>query len=643
MEELKAAIESGAHEKAVVLAEALLRDHKDRVDKLLKIARLCRAGGLVSHALSALDAALEAAGRQGGALRKYYLAIAAERYRSGHYAEALQTIDQALAVIAPHADLYEFRGRVLRAMNDILGAVQALEKGLELLPNDANLTETLSRYLLVQAKYEVPGSVPSQQKFERVEALLVPALDDMRQAGTADGKQCQALLNLLVDSLLNQFKFQEAYDWLQVFSSSLGSTDTHLRLVGYTLYHWGRYDEAERLYREALSVNGANRAALFELAEILEMLGSHAEAERLHERLIETNGDRASNARSHSYTILAQGRTREGWKRHMDRLEATALANLAGVRVWDGSSLSGRSIFVIAEGGTGDELRDAACYKEVSEAAGRCTISCDPRLEPLFARSFPAADFVPLKRMPRVSSGEKMLSKLLDDQTRQRLEEYDFCVLGPDLFYHLKPSADHYGIVNSFLVPDEDLRRMWRERLAHLGSGPKIGITWRSGTKLYRIDRHYTRLQDWGPIFGVPGLHFVNLQYDECEKELAEVEQTFGIPIHRWTGTNLKDDFESVAALSRELNLILAPNTTNLELAGAVGTRAWYLLNKPQAYDYWRLKKRDTGEDRLYPSVRLITGDRVDDPASLISRVAQELRSTFSLARQNHDLGAAAM
>jgi tetratricopeptide (TPR) repeat protein len=631
MDRLRSALEFGDREEAAAIAEALRRDYANNVEQLLKLGRVCQKGGLSASARTAFHAAVECADRLAGALHHTYLGAATERYKSADFPEALQVVDQAFSLLAKYADLYELRGQILRAMNDIPGAIQSLEKALQLRPDDPKLAYELCRYLLIQAKYEVPGSVPAQQKFERVEELLTKVLESMRRMPVVDQEQCQRFLVPFVDSLLNQFKFQAAYDWLQSFVPFLGGTDAFLKVLAHTLHHWGRYDEAEQHYREALAVNRGNPVALLELAEILEMQGRHAEAVQLHARLIEATGDTTLNARSYAYALLAQGRVREGWARNMHRVEAAALAKLDGVRAWDGSDLSGRSIFVIAEGGTGDELRDAACYKEISEAAGRCTISCEPRLTALFSRSFPQARFWPVKRTPRVGTIEKMLSKLLDDEARNALKDYDFCVLGPDLFYHLKPSEDRYGVLDSYLVADQALRRHWRERLDGLGSGPKIGITWRTGTKLYRVDKHYTRLLDWGPIFDLPGVHFINLQYDECEQELREAEQEFGIRIHRWRDVNLKDDFDSVAALSRELDLVLAPNTTNLELAGAVGGRAWYLLNKPQAYDHWRLKDRDTGQDRLYPGVRIISADQPGDSVSLIARVARELAFTFDL------------
>jgi len=168
----------------------------------------------------------------------------------------------------------------------------------------------------------------------------------------------------------------------------------------------------------------------------------------------------------------------------------------------------------------------------------------------------------------------------------------------------------------------------WRERLAALGPGAKVGIGWSTIRQSYRTVSYYTKLAEWGPILTIPGTIFVNLQYGDCADELAEAEQRFGIRIHRWPDLDLLNDFDSVAALMAALDLVLAPNTTTLELAGAVGARAWYMVNEYQTLDHFRLLDAGTGQDRCYPSVRIFMAQQPGDSGSLIAQVAAELERT---------------
>ncbi|HEY2147428.1 MAG TPA: hypothetical protein VGH32_05795, partial [Pirellulales bacterium] len=58
---------------------------------------------------------------------------------------------------------------------------------------------------------------------------------------------------------------------------------------------------------------------------------------------------------------------------------------------WHGEPLVGRTILVHAEQGIGDEILFASCIPDLIARGGRTIVVCEPRLERLFARSFPEA------------------------------------------------------------------------------------------------------------------------------------------------------------------------------------------------------------------------------------------------------------
>jgi len=54
-----------------------------------------------------------------------------------------------------------------------------------------------------------------------------------------------------------------------------------------------------------------------------------------------------------------------------------------------------------------------------------------------------------------------------------------------------------------------------------------------------------------------PGTHFVSLQYDDCEDEIRAAENRFGIRVHRWPDLDLRNDFENIAALVANLDVVM--------------------------------------------------------------------------------------
>src|SRR3546814_11982579 len=103
-----------------------------------------------------------------------------------------------------------------------------------------------------------------------------------------------------------------------------------------------------------------------------------------------------------------------------------------------------------------------------------------------------------------------------------------------------------------YVVPDPGRVQEMAARVAALPGGLRVGICWRSQFGHRDRDIHYTRLEMWEPILRLPGITFVNVQYDQREDELLAVEKAFGIQIHRWADLDLKKDLEGAFALTKK-------------------------------------------------------------------------------------------
>jgi hypothetical protein len=90
----------------------------------------------------------------------------------------------------------------------------------------------------------------------------------------------------------------------------------------------------------------------------------------------------------------------------------------------------------------------------------------------------------------------------------------------------------------------------------------------------------YTRLDEWGDVFGAADVTWVNLQYDKCERELHDAEQQFAVRLHKWSWLDLMNDFDEVAALVSVLDLVVAPFNAVAMLSGALGIRTVTMGNR---------------------------------------------------------------
>lgn len=194
---------------------------------------------------------------------------------------------------------------------------------------------------------------------------------------------------------------------------------------------------------------------------------------------------------------------------------------------WDGSDPAGKTILVWMEQGLGDQLLFFSLLADLLHFGAHCLVECEWRLVPLLARTFPGAEVVPCKDPP-------------DPLTQQ--PDIDFQIPVGSLARWFRPSLESFPRRHGYLVPDPVCAGQWRERLEKLGEGAKVGICWRSGTTKGMRSMHYSQLDQWGPILTIPGVHFVKLQYDQCDAEVRDAERQLGTRIHSWEGVDLKDD-----------------------------------------------------------------------------------------------------
>ena len=578
----------------------------NRLVILEQSARILTKLGRASAAQALLQQAVAAMSDDRPKCAVLLSALARVQTAQRRHTEAFATGQRALACVPENPALYLLCARLARNLSDFVGEREFIERAVGLAPDDVEVG-------LALAAIDLRDGNPARSLagYRRV-AELEP-LNANAHCGVAE-------------ALLELFCHEEGITYLTDKSAALSASVRNYQLIGRAYRFCGRTAEARSALERALTLEPKNVRSLANLAALLQNSGQADAAIKLHRRVVALQGSARKNATLFMWALLAAGRHDEAWRVYRDRVEYAALLQETD-NVWQGEDLTGRSLLVIREGGPGDEIRDACAYADVIRAAGRVSITCEPRMQNLLERSFPSARFLPVKREHRPTAGERLLSRLVDDATRVEISQHDFVTLSPELLARFRSDGDFHNEAQSYLRPSPTLRAEWRTRLDAMGSGLKVGISWRSGVSRYHRDAYYTQLADWSSLFKLKGIRFVTLQYGDVEQEISDAEQAFGADIYRPPGLDLKDDFDGVAALISQLDLVLAPNNTVLELAGAVQTPVWYAVRVPRASDDWRLLDPATGQERLYLSARQIRGIPWDTP-SLVAQVvarAQEL------------------
>jgi len=378
--------------------------------------------------------------------------------------------------------------------------------------------------------------------------------------------------------------------------------------LGYARLMLDDNEAAAEILERALSAQPGNFSAQVNLACAYRHLGQFDRALALFDRVLKHQPNEFWARITRAQTLLALKRFEEGWLDYEARFqtEPTRFRTLP-FPLWKGEPLDGKTLFVYAEQGLGDEIMFASCLPDVIARVGHCVIECDSRLEKLFRRSFPSASVfaghredVPswLDRAPPIDL--KIPIGSLGRYFRNRIEDF----------------PDHRG----YLKADPERIAYWKARLNDLGPGLKIGFSWRGGTRKTRTQVRTLALEQWVPVFRQSGCQFVNLQYGNGAGDVEELKSAHGLGnVHHWQ--EAIDDYDETAALVSGLDLVVTVCTAIVHLSGALGVPVWVLTPSVPEWRYMQ-----SGEAMpWYPSSRLFRQTEAGNWPPVLERVQREL------------------
>jgi tetratricopeptide (TPR) repeat protein len=433
--------------------------------------------------------------------------------------------------------------------------------------------------------------------------------------------------------------------------------------IGLAMFHIGRYDEAIGALQAALKIRPQSHAVRLCLARTYLAARRFNEATRDFEQLARDypnmpaarSGMAAMLARQGKYTkplamfeaalredpedvwahfqyamlLLRAGDYSAGWRHYDDarpRLnEGFALSLNRGFREprWQGESLAGKTLLIIAEQGIGDEVMFASVIGEIAAEAAHIILECDSRLTGLFQRSFPEATIVGVNRKKNRQWYLELPQRL------GTLPAFDLWVPTGSLPRYRRNEAVKFPAHTGYLKPDPARVDHWRGQLAGFGDGLKVGVSWRGGTAVTNGAARSLDLSELRPILGQPGVQLFNLQYGERTADIARFEAESGIRIHDpWP--EVIDDFDDCAALVSALDLVISVCTSLVHLSGAIGHPVWVMAPYVAEWRYGR----EGSSIVWYPSARMFRQNRDGDWHSVISGVTRELRWLLAERRQ---------
>lgn len=358
------------------------------------------------------------------------------------------------------------------------------------------------------------------------------------------------------------------------------------------------------------------------------------------EKALQEAGDSPTVKWEYAMQLLMMEDFTRGWEYHEARFQVFGWQSLNTLPLqlprWEGQNLTGKTLLVHGEQGTGDEVMFASILPELVAQAKHVYLACHPNLVDLFQASFPKATVIAHPRgKPQV--WEKTLpdwfkrlvkNNTLDYQvstsslaryTRQKAQDF------PGTPY-LKVTAERRSRLGKVLPHELDQHSAAEKAFSHLpGAGVKIGLAWSGNLSNPTAALRSTPLATLRPLRdALPGAQFISLQSGQYAHQIAEV------PEMRLMDTSAHtENFADLAALMQHLDLVITVDTSYVHIAAGSGVPTWLMQSRRGEWRWgWQRK-----HPLWYRCVDLFWQPVQGDWASVIDAMAQELRTKFGSAK----------
>lgn len=365
------------------------------------------------------------------------------------------------------------------------------------------------------------------------------------------------------------------------------------------------YSLAQSHYNRALHNNPDDPEIQGNFALFLARTGQYENAIAWYKRAVEGSHDDSSLQQGYADMLLIHGRFDEGWPiygwRHLRPDESLQVVDEA----FPTHLPVGEAATAVLDQGVGDQILMAGMIPDLAAQTAELNVECDPRLIGLFQRSFPSVRFAPTRARSTPGAVATPGSFGMADVGRW-----------------LRPDFESFPRHSGYLTPNATLTQELRQRYAQK-SKPLIGVSWatRRGAKL--APHKSLPLALWGPLLAMPGVTFVNLQYDSEPGEVAEAARQFGANIITDPSISPNGDLDIFAAQVAAMDLVITTSSAAAHMAGALGVPTWVFV--PTGFGglwHWFLNREDSP---WYPSVRLFRQTTRGQWTDVVERASVEL------------------
>ena len=125
------------------------------------------------------------------------------------------------------------------------------------------------------------------------------------------------------------------------------------------------------------------------------------------------------------------------------------------------------------------------------------------------------------------------------------------------------------------------------------------------------------------PIFNIPNITFINLQYGDISNEIESLFADYGVKIKTVHEIDNLNNIDGLASLINACDFVITTSNVTAHISGAIGKETYVLLPYGNGKVwYWH---EGVGKSIWYPTLNLFSQPDINNWAAPISEIYNEI------------------
>ena len=529
---------------------------------------------------------LEANPYQPDVLNNYAVAL----LNSGQKNEALQMIERSIQLNPDYIDAYYHKGIICKELNLLDDALFAYKKTIDLDPNHLFARINAAVIFIELKNYSFALSLLTEAlKINNLSAGIYYNLG-LTYLGLKE-------FNLTIDSINKAISIKS--DYFEAYN-----------VKGLALKNLYLYEEALINFDKAISLNSESYEAYNNKGLVFEEMKFFDQAILAYKKAADNNVGYEDPEYNLSLLFLSNLEFNKGWPLYEKREQIKEFLKLKEVNqkpYLESIPLEPKSILIFGEQGIGDQILFSSILHDLLKLNHKIILKIDPRLIPLFKRSFKECIFLSI-----------------NDKTE--VQDYDFqALMGSLLRFFRNDEAKFNKNLSSFLIPDTYKSNLLKSKI---NENNKLicGISWLSKNEEIGNSKSLS-LNQLLPILSLKNIIFVDLQYGDTSNERIEFEKKFNIHVNKFEEIDNFNDIDDLTSLIDACDFIITISNVTAHLAGAIGKKT-YLMTPYSRGKIWYWHQNQV-KSIWYPCISIFKAPAPNNWDCVINEIKEDIESLY--------------